>query len=118
MPEVPEIQHPIEGKVAQVLNERELVINIGHDHGAVLGMKFAVLSDKPIEILDPDTHDLTRTVGNFPLLSASALAGLTFQQKVVEDLRSDSRDRPKPLTPEESYVKIGDRVQEIFEPAK
>lgn len=47
----------IEGKVAQVLNEREVAINIGTEQGVERGMKFEILSEKPIVITDPDTGD-------------------------------------------------------------
>ncbi len=46
---------PLEGKVAEILNDRELVINIGRKAGANEGMRFKVLDEKPVEIVDPDT---------------------------------------------------------------
>ncbi|MBE7553223.1 MAG: hypothetical protein HS126_19305 [Anaerolineales bacterium] len=46
---------PIMGKVATILNERELAINIGSKDGVTEGMKFKVLADQPADILDPDT---------------------------------------------------------------
>jgi hypothetical protein len=53
---------PIEGKVAQVLNEREVAINIGTEHGVETDMKFEILSEKPIIITDPDTGDEIGTI--------------------------------------------------------
>jgi len=44
----------IEGKVATILNERELTINQGGDSGVTEGMKFKV-GELPTQILDPDT---------------------------------------------------------------
>lgn len=44
----------IEGKVAAVLNTRELVINRGADAGVTVGTKFAVLGAQ--EVTDPDTN--------------------------------------------------------------
>jgi hypothetical protein len=35
----------IRGKVAQILNEREVVINIGKDAGVKIGMKFKILAN-------------------------------------------------------------------------
>ena len=49
---------PIEGKVASVLNERELAINIGSENGVRLGMKFNVLADKPTKVIDPESNEL------------------------------------------------------------
>lgn len=48
----------IRGKVAQVLNSRELALNIGTDHGVQVGMLFDVLDPKGEDILDPDTGDV------------------------------------------------------------
>jgi hypothetical protein len=47
-------QKIIEGKVAKVLNNRELVINRGSQHGVRVGDKFKV-GEKVEQILDPDT---------------------------------------------------------------
>lgn len=47
----------IEGKVATVLNERELVLNIGADEGVEVGMRFKILYPGGIEITDPDTNE-------------------------------------------------------------
>ena len=45
----------IEGKVAAVLNDRELVINRGETSGVKPGMIFGILEEK--EIQDPDTKE-------------------------------------------------------------
>lgn len=44
----------IEGKVASVLNERELTFNKGGEGGVIVGMIFKVV-EPPFEIIDPDT---------------------------------------------------------------
>ena len=49
---------PLQGRVAQILNARELVINIGRDVGVTEGMKFAVMSRSATKITDPDTGDV------------------------------------------------------------
>lgn len=46
----------IEGKIARVLNTRELVINRGSEHGVDQDMKFAVMEPR-FSITDPDTHE-------------------------------------------------------------
>lgn len=45
----------IRGKVARILNIRELVLNIGEDSGVRVGMIFDVLDSKGEDIIDPDT---------------------------------------------------------------
>jgi hypothetical protein len=47
----------IQGKVATVLNERELVLNVGADDGVTVGMRFKILYPDGIAITDPDTHE-------------------------------------------------------------
>lgn len=47
----------ISGKVARILNRRELVLNVGSDHGVRQGMKFAILNPKGARIIDPDTKE-------------------------------------------------------------
>src|SRR6266704_2575452 len=46
---------PIRGKVARILNSRELAINVGSSDGVVEGMYFDVLDPKGEDIKDPDT---------------------------------------------------------------
>jgi hypothetical protein len=48
----------IRGKVAQVLNSRELALNVGTDRGVQVGMLFDVLDPKGEDIVDPDTGDV------------------------------------------------------------
>ncbi|HBB86564.1 MAG TPA: hypothetical protein DC047_02990 [Blastocatellia bacterium] len=143
---------PIQGRVAQILNARELVINIGAEAGVTKGMKFAVMSKSPTEIRDPETQEvldtvdrekvrvrasevrpkiticrtfLVRTIPGRPgysgfsgisnLLEGIRLSESVPERKVVDTLRADERDLPPPLSEEESYVKIGDRVIQIIE---
>ena len=47
----------IAGKVAEILNERDLVINQGAENGVAEGMKFKV-SEPEVAITDPDTKAL------------------------------------------------------------
>lgn len=53
---------PIEGKVAQVISERDIAINRGRSAGVKVGMRFKVLSSEPSEVRDPDTDELLGTV--------------------------------------------------------
>ena len=52
----------LKGKVAKILDERTLVLNIGADKGAAQGMKFLVTSADESEVRDPDTHEVLGVV--------------------------------------------------------
>lgn len=47
----------LRGKVAAILNQRELVLNLGADDGVEVGMRFAILNSKGVGIVDPDTGE-------------------------------------------------------------
>ena len=46
----------IEGKIAKILNTRELVLNRGSDDGVSVDMEFAVLEPR-LSIIDPETQE-------------------------------------------------------------
>ncbi len=129
----------LEGRVVQVLNERELVINIGAEHGVKPGIRFAVLAAEPTELVDPETGEAlgvldrvkvrvragevaprytvcrtyqTRKVGGSGFWLPS-LFEYTPARDVPITLKIDERNAPPPLAPEESYVQRGDRVKEL-----
>lgn len=54
----PEEQNAIHGLVADILNEREVVLNIGKRHGVKPEMRFAILDDPNYEIKDPKTGEV------------------------------------------------------------
>jgi hypothetical protein len=56
------IKKRLEGRVAAILNSRELVINIGDQHGVTHGMKFAVLAESALEIRDPESGEVLDTI--------------------------------------------------------
>jgi hypothetical protein len=132
----------IEGKVAVILNEKELVINRGAAHGVTPGMRFRVLAEKPLQVSDPDnpeeiletferdkvkveavdvkdkasvcrTYETYTTRGG-PYASMGSILNL-FEEPTthVRTLKARSADRPEPLTEEESFVKRGDRVVQL-----
>lgn len=131
----------IYGKVAAILNEREVVINIGSDQGVKKGMKFAILAATPEQIIDPDTglvldivdrtkvfvqatevrekiaicstFRTTRTTGGALSTVYSFNRMFEASREIPETLRIQDSSRPKPLDPEESYVKRGDRVKQV-----
>lgn len=52
----------IEGKVAELLTERDLVINRGSSDGVKVGMKFKILNPRGSEIRDPDSREILGSV--------------------------------------------------------
>ena len=46
----------IEGKIAKILNPRELVLNRGSDDGVSVDMEFAVIEPR-LSIIDPETQE-------------------------------------------------------------
>ena len=53
---------PIRGKVARILNSREIVINVGVQGGVAIGMRFDVMDTAGENIADPDTGELLGSV--------------------------------------------------------
>ncbi|MHB8967095.1 MAG: hypothetical protein ACYC57_02390 [Thermoleophilia bacterium] len=131
-------QIPIEGKVALVLNAREVSINVGENVGVIENMYFKILGDKPIEVQDPETGNVlgvidrekvrvkvtevhenfsvcrtykTRKTGNFML--GTIFDALEPVREIPETLKAEDSAYPPPITEEESYVKRGDRVVQI-----
>jgi len=49
---------PIRGKVARILNSRELAINVGSADGVDVGMYFDVLDPKGEDVKDPDSGEV------------------------------------------------------------
>ena len=52
----------IRGKVARILNSREMVINVGSLGGVIVGMRFDVMDTKGEHVRDPDTGELLGSV--------------------------------------------------------
>lgn len=125
----------IEGSVAQILNERELIINRGRKDGVTNGMKFAVLASQLLDISDPETGESLGAVDR-PKVRVWAthvqerlsicetyetieVGGSLFEIKDFFSPRRSvpttfaARDFPPELSPEESIVKVGDRVRQI-----
>lgn len=136
------------GRVAQILNEFELVINVGAEAGVGQGMKFAVLAEAPQKIVDPvskqelDAVDREKVRVQASEVRPKITICRTYRKKVIpagpmyfphlfevglkrtdasppreipETLRALDSSLPKPLTQDESYVKINDRVVQIDE---
>jgi hypothetical protein len=52
----------LEGKIAKVLGDREVVLNRGHQHGVKEGMVFEIFAPEGDEVWDPDTGETLGTV--------------------------------------------------------
>jgi hypothetical protein len=128
----------VEGRVAQVLSERELVINRGRDDGVRKGMRFMVLAEAPLEIRDPESGTLLDQIDREKVrVEATEVrqkisicstyekvvvgGALSFpdldlfgpRREIYKTLRASDATYPPPLDPEQSFVKVGDRVVEM-----
>lgn len=80
---------PIRGKVAELINDRTLVLNIGRDAGVEKGMEFKILESTPLEIHDPETSELldsltvTKAVVKVIEVSARIAIAQTFRTSRV-----------------------------------
>ena len=53
---------PIRGKVARVLNDREVALNRGSSNGVEIGMIFNITRSAGLDIADPDTGEMLGSV--------------------------------------------------------
>lgn len=53
---------PIRGKIASILNDREVALNRGRSHGVSRGMEFDILSNHAQEVRDPDTDEILGSI--------------------------------------------------------
>ncbi len=133
-------KEPIRGKVAGIISERELTINIGSINGVREDMKFKILASEPIEVRDPETgnklgivdREKVRVVtmevqDKFSICKTyrkRTISGVYFPdfaklfaqpREISETLKINDSSLPKPLPEEGSYVKVGDRVIQLVE---
>ena len=130
----------LEGKVAAILNERELVINLGSEAGMKEGMKFRVMAPE-MQILDPESNEylgafarekirvkivdvqpkyaVGSTFETYKVNIGGALTGisdmLVRSREVtrVRTLRADNNSFLEPMDEDKSFVNIGDPVFQI-----
>lgn len=127
----------ITGKVAEIVSDRELILNRGAEHGITKGMYFNILDPSSIGIKDPDTGEDLGGIKRIKItvvaveVAARITLAQTFRTKTVniggsgmmagytnmfaspkivekaETLRLDP-DGPKPMGASESVVSKGD----------
>jgi hypothetical protein len=130
----------LEGRVALLLNEREIVINIGAEQGVTEGELFGVYLPKPIEVRNPETGELLgeiddlilkveaqrvnpkfticetvghKTIGSMYGLALNPYITAIPIQDVPLTLRTADSTKPKPIDEKDSIVKIGYRVRSL-----
>jgi hypothetical protein len=134
------VEHPIEGKVAAILNELDLAINRGGEHGVTRGMRFEVMEPTGVMVTDPDTgkplgeetqvkikvkvvrvesdYSVARSDEEIPGKGGSLFwasdALLKGTPARLRTLATDDALFPA-LDEEESFIKRGDPVREIEE---
>lgn len=132
----------IRGRVARVLNSREIAINRGAEHGVTEGMRFAVLSDAGENIEDPDTGEVLGSVFRSKVevrivsVKEKLSIGRTFKTfrrniggqgfafgkafeppnwiKEHETLKTEEKTW-EDIDESESYVKTGDPVEQLVD---
>jgi len=125
----------ITGMVAQILNDRELVINRGAEHDVEVGMRFAVLDPNGIEVTDPETGEALgdverpKTIVKVTQVKPKLAIASTYRSRTVsggsfysilnakpstvhETLNVEDSDY-QPISEEESKVFRGDRIVEV-----
>ena len=129
----------ISGKVARVLNAREIAINVGSIDGVLVGMLFEVMDTRHINITDPDTEERLGSIVRPKVrvkiievhnrlsvattyrtekadISTRLGGGVSFSSR-IETLEKGGKlgDEPDEIDESESYVKTGDQVIQIIE---
>ena len=129
---------PIRGKVAKILNSREVALNIGKDDGVNLGMVFEILAPDGDVIKDPDSGEtlgevnLAKTRVQIKDVTNRFSVATTYRSKRVDVGGTTLFQPPKwetryetlkkqesfesaaePLDAWNSYVSIGDPVVQI-----
>jgi hypothetical protein len=110
-------QQPIRGKVARVLSDRELVVNIGTADGVTYGMQFDII--ETVQVKDPDTSTLLGTVERsivsltvFGVQEHLSVLYSHDKSMVSGDKGSFSRSL---LSSSRALVNIGDPVVQVLE---
>ncbi len=133
----------VRGRVARILNSRDLVINRGSQAGVAIGMRFAVLDPAGEGVTDPDTGEMlgslqrpkvqveiTQVTSRMAVArtyrhrkmnvggvfgGAGDIARMFTPPRIVERYETLKVDDAdwEPLTEEQSIVQVGDPVVQI-----
>lgn len=131
----------VEGRVAQVLDERRLVLNRGRVDGVQVGMRFEVKAGAPVEIRDPETDEVLDVIDRvkvrveatevreritvcttYEYRHIGAALGLDLdtvlgpRRKTPVTIQPERSVALPPLDPEQAYIRKGDRAIQIVEP--
>ena len=79
----------VEGKVAKVLGNNEVVVNRGREHGVKQGMVFEIFAPEGDEVWDPDTGETLGTVED-----VKAKAEVTEVKEKLSVARLQAGDNP------------------------
>lgn len=101
---------PIRGKVARILNSRELAINVGTNDGVVVGMHFDILDQKGEDIIDPDTGETLGSIDR-PKIRVQIV-------KVHERLSVASTYKKREINVGGRGVNLGSGLSDLFMPPK
>lgn len=128
----------IEGSVAKILNEREVVINRGSEQGIRIGMKFSIMEGTSV-IMDPDTREslgsltrenirvkivdvqpkfsVGRTYESYQARNPSQLIGLlnTLTTAKIRTIGQRKYGDIAPFSDVVGYIDVGDRVVQVLE---
>ena len=133
------MNYMIRGKVAKVLNTREVALNVGKTHRVDVGMQFDVLASSADEITDPDTGEVIGAVNRPKVRVQVTVVGQrfavarTFRTREVniggsisipalmapehwntqEETISTDEETWDDLGPDHRYVKTGDIVVQV-----
>lgn len=135
---------PITGKVARILNDRDIALNIGGDQGVSVGMFFDVLDTSGEEIRDPENNELLGSVDRVKVrvkvtrvqdklsvastfektriniggegIGISTFSSLLMPPKYVVKYKTLRLDDMTrgEISESQSYVKIGDPVEQVL----
>jgi hypothetical protein len=82
----------IEGKVANILDEYSIVINVGRNNGVTEGMTFAVFVQSSDEIKDPDSGEILGTLENVKDYVYAAHIQDKFATCVAKEIKKTPED--------------------------
>ncbi len=82
----------IEGKVAKILDEYSIVINVGRNDGVTEGMVFVILTQSGNEIKDPDSGETLGTLENVKDYVSVAHIQDKFATCVAKELKKINKE--------------------------